>query len=186
MGNSLALAVTLALAVAPLAACLEPAPVDEGATGDADLALCDAINAYRAERALPAIPVSSSLMLVARLHAEDLVSNASRDSRCNLHSWTTGDQRWNGCCYTEDHAQAECMWDKPDEIAGYSSPGYEIAARVGAHITPSMAVSLWDDSDHHRVVMASEAQFARTTWRAMGCAIEDGYAVVWFGELAAP
>ena len=124
--------------------------------------------------------------MVARLHAEDLGTNGTGGASCNLHSWTSGDSRWSGCCYTDDHAQAECMWDKPDEIAGYAAPGFEIAARVGSRITPAMAVSLWDDSESHRVVMANDAGFADTSWRAMGCAIENGYAVVWFGELATP
>jgi hypothetical protein len=76
------------------------------------------------------------------------------------------------------------MWDKPAEIAGYAAPGFEVAARVGSRISPSMAISLWAKSESHRVVIANEGEFAGVAWRAMGCAIVDGYAVVWFGELA--
>lgn len=166
-----------------LSACVAaPAPVDDA---DLDVALCEAVNAYRVDHGLPEIPVSASLMTVARYHAEDLASNGTGGPSCNLHSWTAGDSRWSGCCYTDDHAQAECMWNKPREIASYASPGIEIAAH-GTALSPHAAVSAWNDSEHHRIVMANEGDFAAAHWRAMGCAMESGYATVWFGELGAP
>ena len=36
--------------------------------------------------------------------------------QCNTHSWSAN-ARWSACCYTRDHAQARCMWDKPREIS---------------------------------------------------------------------
>ncbi|KAB2901650.1 MAG: CAP domain-containing protein [Kofleriaceae bacterium] len=170
-----------------LSACsIAPRSDDSGGEADTDLDLCDALNTYRADRGLPPIPVSAALMTVARYHAEDLAANGTGGASCNLHSWTSDDPRWSGCCYTDDNAQAECMWNKPREIASYPSPGVEIAARHGTRITPSTAVAAWAASERHRIVIANDADFAGATWRAMGCAIEAGIATAWFGELAAP
>ncbi len=164
---------------------------DDDATGQddtallgasADQSLCDAINAYRVDRGLPAIPSAPALMAVARAHVEDL-NRDQRDQGCNLHSWTD-DPRWSGCCYTPDHARASCMWDKPAEIAGYDGPGFEVAVGSNRIMDATTAVGLWHDSDHHRVVIANEANWANKTWRGLGCAIQDGYAVAWVGELA--
>jgi uncharacterized protein YkwD len=180
--SSIACSLTILVGLV-LSACVgAPAPVDDA---DQDAALCEAVNAYRVDHGLPAIPVSAALMTVARYHGEDLAANGTGGPSCNLHSWTTGDSRWSGCCYTADHAQAECMWNKPREIASYASPGVEIAAH-GSYLTPQGAVSAWNDSEHHRIVMANEGDFANAHWRAMGCAMESGYATVWFGELGAP
>ena len=123
-----------------------PPPIDAGAGPDgstpdgppatADQALCDAINQYRAQNGLGAIPTSVGLGRVARFHVEDLEANQPA-AGCNLHSWSFDDPRWTGCCYTPDHAQAQCMWDKPREISSYSSAGYEISAGGGGGITPA-------------------------------------------------
>lgn len=71
--------------------------------------------------------------------------------------------------------------DRPETLLGV-----EIAARQGAHIAAATAVAAWAASEHHRIVIANDADFADATWRAMGCAIEAGYATAWLGELAAP
>lgn len=170
-----------------------PPPIDAGAGPDgstpdgppatADQALCDAINQYRAQNGLGAIPTSAGLGRVARFHVEDLEANQPA-AGCNLHSWSFADPRWTGCCYTPDHAQAQCMWDKPREISSYSSAGYEISAGGGGGITPAQAISLWNGSPGHRDVILNAGTWANRTWRGIGCAIEGGHANVWFGELA--
>lgn len=158
----------------------------DGPPPTVDRALCDAINQYRIDHGLAAVPVSSALTQVARFHVEDLTAHGTGAAGCNLHSWSVGDPRWTGCCYTADHAQAQCMWRKPQEISAYASSGYEIAAGGGGGITPAQAVSLWDGSPGHRDVVLNVGTWAGHPWRALGCAIETGYAVVWFGELADP
>lgn len=184
MGKLVALAVTFSSLMSVLSACVST-PATDSSDADLDVSLCDAINTYRIDHGLPAIPVSAALMTVARYHAEDLASNGTGGTSCNLHSWTSSDM-WSGCCYTDDNAQAACMWNKPREIASYAAPGVEIAARAhAASITPATAVAAWDASEHHREVIANDDDFSDSTWRAMGCAIESGYATVWFGELAA-
>ena len=146
-----------------------------------DVELCEAINAYRQDHNLDPIPMLAGMMQVARLHVLDSGENPPQGP-CNLHSWSEGDPRWSGCCYTPDHAEAACMWAKPGEIFSYSSNGYEISA-AGTN-SPTGAVQLWDGSSGHRNVILNLDIWANQTWRALGCAIEGGYAHVWFGSAA--
>jgi len=74
-------------------------------------AIAKLINAYRAEKKLPNIPFSSKLTEVAELHAMDLMAHPPKGD-CNMHSWSD-QEKWEGCCYTDDHKKASCMWDKP-------------------------------------------------------------------------
>ncbi len=168
-----------------IGACSIAPTLDDTNDTDLDVALCDELNAHRTDLRLPAVPVSAALMTVARYHAEDLAANGTGGTSCNLHSWSSNDPHWTGCCYTADNEQAACMWNKPREIVSDAAPGVEIAARQGARIAPATAVAAWAASEHHRVVIANDGDFADATWRAMGCAIEAGYATAWFGELAA-
>lgn len=100
-------------------------PGPEGCNAEA-LVLIDLVNAYRGEHGLPAIPASSSLCTVGQTHVEDLKTNAphTQPGGCNLHSWSDAGT-WTPCCYTPDHAQAQCMWNKPRELTVYPGNGYE-------------------------------------------------------------
>ncbi len=85
------------------------------------------ILAYRRKNRLPPFALSKALTSVAKSHVEDLgVTESTRNSNCNMHSWGE-DSRWKSCCYTNDHAQASCMWKKPKEMTSYSGTGYEIS-----------------------------------------------------------
>ncbi|WP_154857754.1 CAP domain-containing protein [Cyclobacterium xiamenense] len=143
--------------------------------------LFDAINGYRESRGLPAVPFSAALSKVAKAHARDLMVNYRPNKRCNLHSWS--DQGpWEACCYRDDHKNPECMWNKPLEIAGYTSPGYEIAYWHSAAASPGHALEMWKKSPGHHAVLANLAPFKAATWKALGVGIYKQYAVVWFGE----
>src|SRR5690606_37215456 len=109
---------------------LSASRADEGTvcvTGEEQL-LYEMIMDYRKSKGLDPIPLSSRLSRVAQLHARDLMENYefSPTNHCNPHSWSK-EGEWSSCCYTSDHKQAKCMWDKPKEIAGYEGAGYEIA-----------------------------------------------------------
>lgn len=159
-----------------------PPPTGCGADG---IALIDAINAYRMQNGLSAIPASSSLCIVAETHVNDLRDHAPHQEPggCNLHSWS--DQgSWTPCCYTPDHNQAQCMWMKPSELAGYNSSGYEISYAGGNN--PSSAVNSWSNSSGHRNVILNQDIWTNYDWQAIGAAQHDGYAHVWFGTLADP
>ena len=144
-----------------------------------------AVNAYRARRGLPAIPLSVNLTQVAEAHVADLEAHYPRGNagNCNMHSWS-GNGNWSPCCYTPDHARKECMWEKPREITGgtYPATGYEIVAYYSDTITPERALQIWQQSDGHHIMIINRGQWYDNTWRAMGAAIGAHYAVVWFGE----
>lgn len=151
-----------------------------------ELELIDLVNAYRADNGLPAIPASPSLCVVGHTHAVDLATNAPHaQPGCNLHSWSDAGA-WTPCCYTADHAQAECMWMKPTELTVYPGTGYENAAGGGGAITPQQALELWQNSAGHNAVILNQGIWADLSWGALGAGIDQGYAVLWFGEEADP
>jgi uncharacterized protein YkwD len=190
MGTStrlLALALLLAACASPPPdRTPEPRPATVPATARAN-PLADTVNAYRARHGLQRIPVSAQLGRVAAAHAADLEANYRKNARCNMHSWSTrGD--WTPCCYTEDHAQKECMWNKPREITGgaYAATGYEIVAWHSEPIDPARALEIWKGSPGHHAMIRNLAQWSDNTWMAVGAAQSEHYAVVWFGEQADP
>ncbi len=149
---------------------------------NADDSLTTVINKYRVIKGLPAIPISPSLSKVARAHVVDLEKHQLQ-SRCNMHSWSdNGD--WTDCCYTSDHAKAQCMWDKPKEIThgAYKGNGYEIAAMSSNRMTPHYALTRWQSSTGHHNVILNKDVWTRLRWNAIGAAISAHYAVVWFAE----
>jgi len=147
------------------------------------VAIVDLINAYRQSNGLPAVPYSPSLGCVAVTHVHDLADNHPNTGNCNLHSWS--DQGpWTPCCYTPDHAQAQCMWDKPQELTSYPGYGYENAA--GGVSTPQAAVSTWQNSSAHNDVILNQGIWASYPWGAVGAGLYQGYGALWFGVQADP
>lgn len=154
-----------------------------GVENPASAELADAVNQYRVEQGLASIPVSNALTRVAEAHVRDLETNDPTGGQCNLHSWSAAGE-WSACCYTEDHAQAQCMWDKPGELTSYPGYGYEIAYVDSGGATPDGALNGWIGSSGHHDVILSRGPWADRPWHAMGAAIQGQYAVVWFGEEA--
>lgn len=147
--------------------------------------LYELILAYRKTKKLGSIPLSSKLTQVAQTHARDLVDNYTFDpnNKCNPHSWSTKG-KWSACCYTADHKQAKCMWDKPSEIAGYNSPGYEIAYFSSGGANAQEALDGWKKSPAHNPLLINDGLWSKVDWKAMGVGIYKEYGVVWFGQLA--
>jgi uncharacterized protein YkwD len=139
---------------------------------------------YRKSKGLPSIPLSEKLTLVAHTHARDLADNYDFDpeNRCNPHSWSRKG-KWSPCCYTNDHKRAQCMWDKPKEIAGYESPGYEIAYYSSAGASAGEGLEGWKKSPSHNPLIINEGIWKKVSWKAIGIGIYKEYGVVWFGEL---
>jgi uncharacterized protein YkwD len=146
--------------------------------------LYDLIISYRKHSNLKAIPLSAKLTLVAQTHAHDLADNYkfNEDSICNPHSWSTKG-KWTSCCYTADHKQAKCMWDKPTEIAGYNSPGYEIAYYNSAGAEAEGSLDGWKHSPSHNPLLVNSGIWAKVGWNAIGVGIYQEFAVVWFGQI---
>lgn len=156
-----------------------PSPRTRVCTSENEQALVDAVRSYRASQDLPAVPLSTGLTEVAQTHARDLANEVPHeDSRCNLHSWSD-DGTWTPCCYTDDHANASCMWEKPSELTGYTGDGYEIA--YAGTLDAERILQAWQGSPGHDSVLANRGQWNNFAWGAMGVGMHDGYAVVWFG-----
>jgi len=143
-------------------------------------ALHASINDRRRSAGLPAIGLSKSLSLVAQTHARDLQVNPPAEP-CNLHSWSP-DGPWTPCCYTPDHAEAECMWSKPRELSEYGGTGYEIAFWHSRRATAGEALASWERSAGHSAVVFNRDRWAGHAWRSLGVAIHGNFAVAWFGD----
>jgi uncharacterized protein YkwD len=141
--------------------------------------------AYRKSKGLESIPISSKLTLVAQTHARDLMANYKfdPDNKCNPHSWSKKG-KWSSCCYTNDHKQAKCMWDKPKEIAGYQSAGYEIAYYSSKGATAEEGLDGWKKSPGHNPLIINEGMWERAKWKSIGIGFFGEYGIVWFGETA--
>jgi uncharacterized protein YkwD len=142
--------------------------------------LYDLIMKYRKELKLPEIPLSKSLTFVAQTHVKDLKENKPEKGECNMHSWSSKG-KWTECCYTDDHAQAECMWDKPREMTSYKGNGFEISYWSSAGATADEALKSWKNSPHHNDVIINK-DIWKDKWNAIGIGIFENHAAVWFGN----
>ncbi len=149
--------------------------------------LYDLIMGYRENKKLPPIPFSAKLTQVAQAHVRDLADNFDYDNKrgCNPHSWSKN-SAWTSCCYTPDHKQKECMWNKPKEIAGYTASGYEIAYYSSAGANAEEGLDGWKKSPGHNPLLINSGIWSKSTWKALGVGIYKEYGVVWFGEAEDP
>jgi len=136
------------------------------------------INKYRKTLGLQNIPHSPQMRQVAEAHVKDLaVNNPEAACNGNMHSWSNKGT-WKGGCYDPNNSSTyPIMWDKPQEIAGFATYGYEIAA--GGTATPASALSTWQGSPLHNNVIVNQGMWTQP-WKGMGAAIYGGYAVAWF------
>lgn len=174
---------TLILLCAFLSIRMAPQPQTRVCLLPEEKKLYDLIMEYRKEKNLESVPLSFKLTRVAQTHARDLSENYKPfEGKCNLHSWS-GNGNWESCCYTDDHKKAACMWNKPKEIAGYESSGYEISYYSGSGANAVDGIAGWKESPGHNQVMINDGIWKQLKWNAMGIGIYKEYAVVWFGEL---
>jgi|APIni6443716594_1056825.scaffolds.fasta_scaffold310929_1 hypothetical protein len=144
------------------------------------------INEYRVQKGLTPVKLSASLCYVAKMHAKDQSENYKSSTRCNMHSWSKSD-KWSSCCYTSDHKQAKCMWDKPRELTGYKGDGFEISFwSTYPYATPMAAaddiLNGWKKSAGHNNLIINKADWKSVEWKAIGIGIYGEYANVWFGK----
>lgn len=150
-----------------------------------ELKLYHLIMKYRKSNGLKPIPLSAKLTQVAQVHARDLAAhyNFDQSNSCNPHSWS--DQgNWTACCYTNDHKQAKCMWDKPREISGYTGNGFEIAYYSSSGANAQEGIDGWKLSPGHNPLLINSGMWSTVTWKAIGIGIYKEYGLVWFGEEA--
>ena len=153
--------------------------------------LYNLLSSYRKEMGLPPVSLSTSLSEVAKAHARDLSVNNPDKNNCNMHSWSRKGS-WSSCCYTDDHSESECMWNKPSELTEYSGAGYEIVTKyyksTGEQMeqNASNALNRWKKSPPHNNVILNKGIWEEVEWNAVGVGIYGGYATVWFGKEADP
>lgn len=150
---------------------------------DIEKSLIEMINEYREENNLIVIEESPSLNTVAEIHINDLIENYTLNEECNLHSWSEN-EAWSSCCYTADQSNAICMWVKPAELTNYTGYGYEIAVYGSNGMDKETALELWKNSEAHHNLIINKGIWKNVDWKAIGAAIKEDYALIWFGEEA--
>lgn len=141
------------------------------------------INEYRLVFDLEIIPLSKSLSYVAHAHLRDLHENRPDLYSCNLHSWSDKGP-WSPCCYAKDPNRTNCMWNKPRELTSYMGNGQEIILWENIPATPRGAFDQWRNFELTNNMILSQGRWQENNWKAIGIAIYEGYASVWFGEVA--
>jgi hypothetical protein len=175
----------------PQAPSTPPSPQTPPQLGGRSLELANAINAYRAQNGMAAIPISRSLSHVAETHVHDLRDSPRMPPECNGHSWSAKGA-WTPCCYTADHAQAKCMWEKPAELTPHKGTGFEITIgqpgerNTGVVLDAQKAIAAWQSSPLHNDVILNRGTWQSTTWRSMGAGIVDSHASAWFSDQPDP
>ena len=153
------------------------------------LALCQAkttdcnelealINAERNRYGLASLDCDDGMRYVAWKHVTNqMENNFGLGGHCNLHSWA-GEL---ACCYTSDHGNSNCMWDKPKEIYGASRKGFEISTWTSGVQTAKGALDWWRGSQGHYGVLMTRGQW----WQDLsdfGCWVGGNYAHCWFAK----
>ncbi|MDH5474805.1 MAG: hypothetical protein OEX22_03855 [Cyclobacteriaceae bacterium] len=158
---------------------------DEVCLSEEERKLYEIIMEYRVLKKLSTIPFSAKLTKVAQAHAKDLTQqyDVDKNNKCNLHSWSAKGS-WSACCYTNDHKKAQCMWDKPREIANYEGNGFEIAHYYSAGVEAQLALEGWKKSKGHNAMLINLGMWKEIEWEGVGIGIFENYAVVWFGRIA--
>lgn len=161
-----------------------PASADDICLNTEEMKLYNLIMEYRKSKGLKPIPLSAKLTKVAQVHARDLSENYDFDksNSCNPHSWSSKG-KWTSCCYTNDHKQAKCMWDKPREISGYTGNGFEIAYYSSGGANAQEGIDGWKLSPGHNPLLINSGMWSSVTWQGIGIGIYKEYGLVWFGEV---
>ncbi|MBX9850383.1 MAG: CAP domain-containing protein [Cytophagaceae bacterium] len=158
---------------------IEENPVKNVCVSEEELKLYNLITEYRKQKKLPKIPLSKSLTFVAQTHSKDLMENKPT-GECNMHSWSNKG-KWTSCCYTPDHKQSQCMWNKPSELTSYKSTGFEISYYYSKDVKAEGALESWKQSKGHNPVIINSGIWKDYKWNAIGIGIYKNYATVWFG-----
>ncbi|HEX3102772.1 MAG TPA: CAP domain-containing protein, partial [Pyrinomonadaceae bacterium] len=137
-------------------------------------ALYDLVIKYRAANGLPSVRLSPALSMVANRHIIDLVQN--------VKSFTHG---WSNCPYDiNDEKTWPCVSDSPKRLnSGYPGQAFETLFRTATgKATPAQALDTWKKSKLHNSIILNLDTFKNLPWDEVGVAMDNGYAVLWFGS----
>ncbi len=146
-----------------------------------ELRLYNLISSLRIENDEDLIPLSSSLTLVAKTHVNDLEENHPDTSVCNYHSWSDKGE-WTPCCYNVYITKPECMLNKPKELTNYPYPAYELILWDSEQANPDSVMQVWASVEESVNMIIQDGNWKKRKWEAIGVAISENYASVWFGE----
>ncbi len=75
------------------------------------------------------------------------------------------------------------MWDKPKELTPYKYRGYELAYYDPEGINPDSLMSFWLTIPQVQDMLLNRRAYKEKKWKAAGVGIQNGYAVIWFGQV---
>jgi len=145
--------------------------------------LAKLINDFRKENKKSRLPLSKALTIVAKTHVVDLQNNKPDTSICLTASWSNKGN-WTSCCYNKYILKEACMWDKPKELTKYPYRGYELSYFEEGIIQVDSLFSIWMSSDETKDMLLTNGNHSSKKWEAMGLAVGENYASVWFGQRA--
>lgn len=144
-----------------------------------EMQLYQRINQYRREHGLPPIPLSPALNRVANRHVRDMAENLGQFTHA-----------WSDCPYNANQPSTyPCMWNAPQRLGtAYPGLGYESAhgGPPGYRATAASAMQNWQASSFHNDMLLNGGMWQSRPWQAIGLAIHQNYAVLWFGEVPDP
>lgn len=152
---------------------------------EVELKLFRMINEYRRQYDLPPIPLSRSLCYVANTHVRDLFFHQPDKEPCNFHSWSDKGL-WKPFCYPGDENKKNSVWDKPKELTGYPSKGFEIVYWENDSVVIDSVISFWRAFDYFNSFLMNTGKWEGRSWNAIGIGICQNYAAAWFGEVHDP
>ncbi len=161
----------------------QPSTINDFCITPAEAQLARQINDFRKANKLPEIQLSASLFFVAKTHVADLQMHRPDTSICNTNSWSSRGT-WTPCCYQAYVPKTACMWDKPKELTPYTFRGYELSYYEEGIIQPDQLWNLWINTPQVTDKLLCKGDFSDKKWAAMGIALSDNYASLWFGQRA--
>lgn len=147
-----------------------------------EISLANSINKLRQQNDLEAVKLSQSLSYVADVHTKDLYFHFDPYGACGLYLWSD-EGRWAPCCPAGDEEDLECMYDKPHELTGYRSKGYEAVFYNNTGMTDRLALEYLKQDSSSLDLVLNTGRYTEKKWNAMGISVFEGFASVWFGEL---
>merc|ERR1712110_925119 len=140
------------------------------------------VNRERGSSGLRPLHCDANMRWVAYQHLDDADEGAQQNlawgDECNLHSWLVKFP----CCYTSDHANGKCVWNKPLQLSGWDDrTGFEISAWRSDKMSATQAINQWRGSfGHYDVIMG------RSGWddlKTVGCGYRNNHAHCWFAKI---